>query len=82
MTHTLMNQKRIHACERIETLDGEPIVGQRCKLRLWNGDQYTDIHTSAVTDWWCGYPYAIGEIRIETRNTIYCGQYVQEEVYA
>lgn len=57
MTHTLMNQKRIHACERIETLDGEPIVGQRCKLRLWNGDQYTDIHTSAVTNWWCGYPY-------------------------
>lgn len=35
MTHALMNQKRIHACERIET-----------------------------------------------RNTVYCGQYAQKEVYA
>lgn len=61
---------------------GEPIVGQRCKLRLWNGGQYTDIHTSTVTDWWCGYPYAIGEIRIETKNTVYCGRYAQKEIYA
>lgn len=82
MTHTPMNQKRIHACERIEYLDGEPVVGQRCKLRLWNGGQYTEIHTSDVADWWCGYPYALGEIRIETENTVYCGRYAQEEVYA
>lgn len=82
MTHTPMNRKRIHACERIETLDGEPVVGIPCRLRLWHGDRYMEIRTSDVADWWCGYPYALDEIRIETKNTVYCGRYAQEEVYA
>jgi hypothetical protein len=82
MTNTLTNRKRICNCERIECLDGEPVVGQPCRLRLRHGDRYTEIRTSDVADWWCGYPYALGEIRIETRNTVYCGRYAQEEVYA
>lgn len=82
MTNTLTNRKRICDCERIECLDGEPVVGRPCRLRLWHGDRYTEIRTSDVADWWCGYPYAIGEICIETRNTVYCGRYAQEEVYA
>lgn len=82
MTHTPMNRKRIHACERIECLDEEPVVGRPCRLRLWCGDRYAEIRTSDVADWWCGHPYAPGEIRIETKNTVYCGRYAQEEVYA
>lgn len=77
MNTLLMEQKRIRNCERIETPDGEPVIGKPCHLRLWDGDTYTEIRTSDVVNWWCGYPYAVGEIRVETLNTVYCGQYVQ-----
>lgn len=70
-----MKQKQIQNYDRIELIDGMPVVGKHCKLRLWNGCRYVDILTSSVESWWQGYPHAMGGIRIETRNTVYTGAY-------
>lgn len=73
---TRPQSKPVVTYDYIEVLDGEPRVGERCRIRCWLGNAYYDLYTSAVADWWSGYPYAIGQIRIETRNKVYTGRRV------
>lgn len=73
---TRPQSKPVVTYDYIEVLDGEPRVGERCRIRCWLDNAYYDLYTSAVADWWSGYPYAIGEIRIETRNKVYTGRRV------
>lgn len=76
---TRPQSKPVVTYDYIEVLDGEPRVGERCRIRCWLGNAHYDLYTSAVADWWSGYPYAIGQIRIETRNKVYTGRRVDRQ---
>lgn len=65
--------KRNFSCDQIDTFDSDPVIGERCHIRVWRGCQWAELVTSKVVDWCEGYPNALGEIRIVTENTVYSG---------